>query len=215
MASCVLSSHRWSRSSWSAGTSPAASPRIQCDHCKEDRLLAFSCKGRWFCPSCSGTDPPGETTLDPWLDDPFPDYDTEPVVAFSATRNVRVCAQVRLSHPLFIGPQRSGSNPCLTSGPTLVTLRPWNRTLSASDSGPTPQDCQNRFPMSDGRPRADSGTGVVGGRSDAPDQAGKACTVNDRRVTDERGRVSLEHAIDGAIIVLRKGQRERRIVRIR
>jgi Putative transposase len=33
----------------------------------------------------SGTDPPGETTLDPWLDDPFPDYDTEPVVAFSAT----------------------------------------------------------------------------------------------------------------------------------
>ena len=31
-----------------------------------------------------GTDPPGETTLDPWLDDPFPDYDTEPVMAFSA-----------------------------------------------------------------------------------------------------------------------------------
>ena len=27
----------------------------------------------------SGTDPRGETTLDPWLDDPFPDYDTEPV----------------------------------------------------------------------------------------------------------------------------------------
>ena len=25
----------------------------------------------------SSTDPPGETTLDPWLDDPFPDYDTE------------------------------------------------------------------------------------------------------------------------------------------
>ena len=32
-----------------------------------------------------GTDPPGETTLDPWLDDHFPDYDTEPVVAFSAS----------------------------------------------------------------------------------------------------------------------------------
>jgi REP-associated tyrosine transposase len=29
--------------------------------------------------------PPGETTLGPWLDDPFPDYDTEPVVAFSAS----------------------------------------------------------------------------------------------------------------------------------
>jgi hypothetical protein len=26
-----------------------------------------------------------ETTLDPWLDDPFPDYDTEPVMAFCAT----------------------------------------------------------------------------------------------------------------------------------
>jgi hypothetical protein len=33
----------------------------------------------------SGTDSPGERTLDPWLDDPFPDYDTEPVVAFSAS----------------------------------------------------------------------------------------------------------------------------------
>ena len=34
----------------------------------------------------SGTDPPGETTLDPWLDDPFPDYNTEPVVAFQDYR---------------------------------------------------------------------------------------------------------------------------------
>jgi hypothetical protein len=33
----------------------------------------------------SGTDPPGETTLDPWPDDPFPDYDTEPVIPFFAT----------------------------------------------------------------------------------------------------------------------------------
>jgi hypothetical protein len=33
----------------------------------------------------SGTGPPGETTLDPCLDDPFPDYDTEPVMAFSAS----------------------------------------------------------------------------------------------------------------------------------
>jgi len=32
-----------------------------------------------------GTDPPDETTLDPWLDDPFPDCDTEPVMAFSAS----------------------------------------------------------------------------------------------------------------------------------
>ena len=27
-------------------------------------------------------------------------------------------------------------SPCLTFGPTFVTLRPWKRTLSASDSGP-------------------------------------------------------------------------------
>jgi hypothetical protein len=26
--------------------------RIRCDHCKHEYLLAFSCKGRWFCPSC-------------------------------------------------------------------------------------------------------------------------------------------------------------------
>ncbi len=38
--------------------------------------------------------------------------------------------------------------------------------------------------------------------------------VNDRRLTDERGRVGLEDAIGGAVIVLRKGQRERRLVRI-
>ena len=45
---------------------------------------AISGSGKRGC-AHSGTDPPGETTLDPWLDDPFPDYDTEPVVAFSAT----------------------------------------------------------------------------------------------------------------------------------
>jgi Transposase zinc-binding domain/Putative transposase len=26
--------------------------RIRCDHCKHEYLLAFSCKSRWFCPSC-------------------------------------------------------------------------------------------------------------------------------------------------------------------
>ena len=26
--------------------------RIRCDHCHHEYLLAFSCKGRWFCPSC-------------------------------------------------------------------------------------------------------------------------------------------------------------------
>ena len=26
--------------------------RVRCDNCKHEYLLAFSCKGRWFCPSC-------------------------------------------------------------------------------------------------------------------------------------------------------------------
>jgi tyrosyl-tRNA synthetase len=39
--------------------------------------------------------------------------------------------------------------------------------------------------------------------------------VNDRRMTDERARISLEHAIEGSLILMRKGQRERRLVRVR
>jgi tyrosyl-tRNA synthetase len=38
--------------------------------------------------------------------------------------------------------------------------------------------------------------------------------VNDQRLTDERGVVGIEHAIDGRVIVLRKGARERRLVRV-
>jgi tyrosyl-tRNA synthetase len=38
--------------------------------------------------------------------------------------------------------------------------------------------------------------------------------INDQRVTDERGRVELAHFIDERVMVLRKGQRERRLVRI-
>jgi tyrosyl-tRNA synthetase len=38
--------------------------------------------------------------------------------------------------------------------------------------------------------------------------------MNDRRVTDERGAISLDDAIGGRVIVLRKGQRERRVVKI-
>jgi hypothetical protein len=55
----------------------------------------------------SGTDPPGETTLDPWLDDPFPDYDTE--LSWRSPPPERSGgARVRLSHPLLSGPQSSG-----------------------------------------------------------------------------------------------------------
>ncbi|MGH9220392.1 MAG: tyrosine--tRNA ligase [Vicinamibacterales bacterium] len=38
--------------------------------------------------------------------------------------------------------------------------------------------------------------------------------VNDRRLTDERSAMSVDEAIGGRVIVLRKGQRERRIVKI-
>ena len=66
----------------------------------------------------SGTDSPDETTLDPCLDDPFPD--TEPVVAFSATSNVRQ----RPNAPLALLVQRppAAGRSCLTSGHTFVTL---------------------------------------------------------------------------------------------
>ena len=81
----------------------------------------------------SGTDPPGETTLDPWLDDPFP---TEPVMAFSRQRPSLPLA------PLFSGLQPSA---CLTSAPIFVTLRPLKRTLSASDSRPTLRRAKSDF----------------------------------------------------------------------
>jgi tyrosyl-tRNA synthetase len=38
--------------------------------------------------------------------------------------------------------------------------------------------------------------------------------VNDRRLTEERGQITMADAIGGSVIVLRKGQRERRIVKI-
>lgn len=39
--------------------------------------------------------------------------------------------------------------------------------------------------------------------------------LNDARVTDERGRITLEQAIEGRLLVLRKGQRSRHVVKIR
>jgi len=38
--------------------------------------------------------------------------------------------------------------------------------------------------------------------------------LNDERLTDERGRLTIEQAIDGRLFVLRKGQRSRHVVRI-
>ena len=45
----------------------------------------------------------------------------------------------------FAGAPATRKSPCLTSGPTFVTLRPWKRTLSASDSGPTPRRAKSDF----------------------------------------------------------------------
>ena len=38
--------------------------------------------------------------------------------------------------------------------------------------------------------------------------------VNDRRLTEERGQITMADAIGGSVIVLRKGQRERRIIKV-
>ena len=75
---------------------------------------------------------------------PLPDYDTNRSWR-SPPAETSGSARVRLSHPLFSGPQPSGGSPCLTSGPTFVTLRPWKRTLSASNSGPTPRRAKSDF----------------------------------------------------------------------
>jgi Zn finger protein HypA/HybF involved in hydrogenase expression len=34
------------------GTLEKGFARVRCDNCQHEYLLAFSCKGRWFCPSC-------------------------------------------------------------------------------------------------------------------------------------------------------------------
>ena len=44
-----------------------------------------------------------------------------------------------------MGAPATRQSPCLTSGPTFVTLRPWKCTLSASDSGPTPRRAKSDF----------------------------------------------------------------------
>src|SRR5260370_262680 len=55
-------------------------------------------------------------------------------------------AQVRLSDPCSAA--SALQRQLLTSGPAFGTLRPWERTLSDSDSGPTPRRGPKRFPIS-------------------------------------------------------------------
>ena len=59
-------------------------------------------------------------------------------------------AEGLVGHPeavpgLVVLQRRNPKSPCLTSGPTFVTLRQWKRTLSASDSGPTPRRAKSDF----------------------------------------------------------------------
>jgi hypothetical protein len=89
-----------------------------------------------------GTDPTNETTHAPWFDDPFPDYDTEPVVAFSGHLKRPAAPKCASRTPSSAAPALRRR---LTSGPTFVTLRPWKRTLSASDSGPMPRRAKSNF----------------------------------------------------------------------
>ena len=65
-------------------------------------------------------------------------------MAFSANLKRPAGRECSLSHLMFSDPQPSGDS-FLTSGPTFVTLRPWKRTFSASDSGPTPRRAKSDF----------------------------------------------------------------------
>lgn len=58
-------------------------------------------------------------------------------------------------------------------------------------------------------------TGLAGSKSEARRAIeGGGLYLNNRRVTDPRAAVSLDHAIDGALLVLRKGKRSYHLVRV-
>jgi len=58
-------------------------------------------------------------------------------------------------------------------------------------------------------------TGLAGSKGEAARLIkGGGVYVNDARVTDERGRLTIDQAIDGRLFVLRKGQRSRHVVRV-
>jgi tyrosyl-tRNA synthetase len=59
-------------------------------------------------------------------------------------------------------------------------------------------------------------TGLAASKSEAARLIkGGGVSLNDARVADERGRVTIDQAIEGRLIVLRKGARSRHVVRIR
>lgn len=59
-------------------------------------------------------------------------------------------------------------------------------------------------------------TGLAGSKGEAARLIkGGGVYVNDGRVGDERGRLTIDQAIDGRLFVLRKGQRSRHVVRVK
>ena len=59
-------------------------------------------------------------------------------------------------------------------------------------------------------------TGLAGSKGEAARLIkGGGVYVNDARVADERGRLTLDQAVDGRLFVLRKGQRSRHVVRVK
>jgi tyrosyl-tRNA synthetase len=59
-------------------------------------------------------------------------------------------------------------------------------------------------------------TGLAGSKGEAARLIkGGGVYVNDARVTDERGRLTIDQAVDGRLFVLRKGQRSRHVVRVK
>jgi tyrosyl-tRNA synthetase len=59
-------------------------------------------------------------------------------------------------------------------------------------------------------------TGLAGSKGEAARLIkGGGVYVNDARVTDARGRLTIDQAIDGRLFVLRKGQRSRHVVRVK
>jgi len=59
-------------------------------------------------------------------------------------------------------------------------------------------------------------TGLAGSKGEAARLIkGGGVYVNDARVADERGRLTIDQAIDGRLFVLRKGQRSRHVVKVK
>ena len=105
----------------------------------------------------SGTDPPGETNLDPWLDDPFPDF---------LGHLKRPAAPERASRTLVERPQPSGGSFFGLRGAKVFDFRPHfchSAPMEANAFGfrlrANAPEGQKRFPIS----RSKAATSAFGG----------------------------------------------------